>query len=387
MSEEVPEPKKEERKEPAPAPEEAFDEAAWEGVLTPPAEDEDEEEDEEREAKPEAPEAPEPEDEEEDDGEEEGEEPESERLEFLPAKVRVKPGVFSTMQGLDAEVERSREQVRAFTELAAARLGAEVRREDGHLLVNFPREVPRGVRRKRRLVFDLASMRPQATELAAPGSRFLRELTAIVAPRAPVSVARAAVEKPLNVFHYRVSMVALHFRHDDVVAVCVDDLGLREEPPALPDGEGEAAPTAGLPPDLDLELVEGAARKNLMKGVAPKLDELSRAVAAGLETSLRRIRRYYQQVREEARMHEAKLRRRIGELNSRLWFTEDGLRERRMERERDDLQRQLAEIKQGNKQMLEALDEEEAQRLARESGKHKPTVRLELVGVTRVEPP
>lgn len=118
--------------------------------------------------------------------------------------------------------------------------------------------------------------------------------------------------------------------------------------------------------------------------IAPKLDELAAAVETGLRKTQERLAAYYEQMRDETRREDVRLRRRIGEINAKIFYTEDRIRLLRLEKERDLLAEELDKVKKKSRRALEHLELEEHERLSKEAERARPTVKIRLVAATRV---
>lgn len=120
--------------------------------------------------------------------------------------------------------------------------------------------------------------------------------------------------------------------------------------------------------------------------VAPTLMEIREEAQEELRRTEKRLEAYYDKQKEELRQNEAKLRRKLGEINSRLYFTEDGVRERKLELEREKIEKALHEAVFKNNRSEEQLDKELEERLGREREKNEPRLELQLIGATRLIP-
>ena len=100
----------------------------------------------------------------------------------------------------------------------------------------------------------------------------------------------------------------------------------------------------------------------------------------------KRLEEYYERLKEEIRMDEAKIRRKMGDIRNRLWFTENGVRERKLEDQFQSLEASLHDMTFKNNRRVEELDKELKDRLAREAEKNEPRLVVELIGATRLIP-
>ncbi|MCA1819315.1 MAG: hypothetical protein LC620_04570, partial [Halobacteriales archaeon] len=75
-----------------------------------------------------------------------------------------------------------------------------------------------------------------------------------------------------------------------------------------------------------------------------------------------------------------------GQIRNRLWFTENGIRERKLEDQYTGLESTLHDATFKNNRRVEDLDKELKDRLAREQEKNEPRLVIELIGATRLVP-
>jgi hypothetical protein len=76
----------------------------------------------------------------------------------------------------------------------------------------------------------------------------------------------------------------------------------------------------------------------------------------------------------------------MGKIRNRLWFNENGIRERKLEDEYSQLEEQLHKATFQNNKRVEDLDKELKDRLEREQEKNEPRLTLEIIGATRLLP-
>ncbi len=236
----------------------------------------------------------------------------------------------------------------------------------------------------------------EGAELITPASPLFRIMLSLSEQFGPLGLLRDRKRgTPYTMFHFHVHLEGMNFEWDELVSVAVDDDGdaLTEDKDAsylLDAIDLGALETIDDPDTVDAairappEMALDRAAPLLRQRIGPKLDELAGAVEAGLRKTHERIHSYYEQMRDEIRQEEIKLRRRIGELNSRLWRLEDRVKRMALEKEREVLTEDLNQIKTRTAKGLEQLEFEENERLAKESERAQPKVKLVLAAATRV---
>lgn len=272
----------------------------------------------------------------------------------------------------------------------------------GVLRVSASKEHAELLKKDHLLVFDPAvypEVEDQNAELLTPASPFFRKMMAYAESIGPVGAVQTRRATPYTMFHFHVHLEGMNYEWESIATVAVDDDGdAVPEPPSvreLVEGlegdresrfrpiEADAIPQdARNVPEPPLQ----EAPRLLKQAIAVRLDELSAAVESGLRKTQERLHAYYEQMRDEIRRDEVKLRRRIGELNSRIWYTEDKLRLMRMEKEREILANELKEVKEKTQRTLEHLALEEEERMTKEAERARPGVRIVLTSATRVLP-
>lgn len=305
-------------------------------------------------------------------------------------------------EAMDAKMKEGLVAMETFTRRFLDHIGAEYTEPLSGVL-----DVKAGVghaellRKAHLLVFDPAiypAVEEQQAELLTPASPLFRNMLALAADVGPVGVVRTKRATPYTLYHYHVHLEGLSYEWTQIVTVGVDEDGdqvaevptVRELLEDLGKGNGryEAVEANAVPKD-EAKVPEAsiaAAPLLLKRTISGKLDELAGAVETGLRKTQERLHAYYEQMRDEIRREEIKLRRRIGELNSKIWYTEDKIRLMRMEKEREMLSAELKESKEKTKRTLEHLAMEEQERMAKEAERARPGIRLRLAAATRVLP-
>jgi hypothetical protein len=127
-----------------------------------------------------------------------------------------------------------------------------------------------------------------------------------------------------------------------------------------------------------LEAIQPVVKAAANQFAEPGIREAERLYKENAE----RVRQYFQNLREEAFGTEARLRKRLGEIQSKLYFTENGLREIKLEKERDKVTAQLRELKQRHSEGDQKLASEEQDQLERQRRRYEPKLSVHLVGVS-----
>jgi hypothetical protein len=285
--------------------------------------------------------------------------------------------------------------------------------EPGVLRVPMDKRQGDLLRKPHLLVFDPSvypSVEEQNAELLTPASPFFRNLLSKAEMIGPVSTLVTRRATAYTMFHFHVHLKGMNYEWEDILTIGVDDDGdtvedvpqLRQlldqlDPPDTKNGDTpehttpvkfRPVPPDRVPPALRPvpEKVLEAAPQAIKKRIAPKLDELAAAVETGLRKTQERLAAYYEQMRDEARRDDVKLRRRIGQINAKIFYTEDRIRLLRLEKERDLLAEELEKIKKKSRRALDHLELEEQERMAKEAERARPTVKIRLVAATRVIP-
>lgn len=284
---------------------------------------------------------------------------------------------------MDEEHEILHDFVRSYLDAVGADVHEE---EEGILAVAFPSGRKRAFGRERLIAFDEAH-RADHVEVMEPGSPLLKQIVEdAIGTFGGVGVVQDEGRPDgTTVFSFRLTLyTALKKRVQFLTATTgpgYDEPFVRE---GLPEFVFEKAPP-GDPAAYDHEAVQEAlasvqpaVRKAADAFARPGLEEASKLYKKNAE----RVTDYYQHLREEAYRKEARLRKRLGEIQSKLYFTEDGLREIKLEKERDRITRQLRELKQQNTEQEQALEAQEEEHLQRQRRRYEPKLSVHLVGVT-----
>jgi hypothetical protein len=262
---------------------------------------------------------------------------------------------------------------------------AQVEEKDGVLSVEFPPGRKRRFGRRRKLSFE-ESVQAQQTELIEPGSPLLKRMLEDASAFGGLGVAydEGRPEGTL-IYTFQFTLVTSLRKR---VAFVNATYGRGYETPFLSEGipelASQAAPfadPAALDPDeakRHLKAIMPHVQKAAMQFAGPGLEETRKAFLKGAE----RVAAYFTNLRQEAFQKEARLRKRLGEIQSKLYFTEDGLREIKLEKEREKITQQLREIKHDNTQEEQRLLEQEQEQLERQRRRYAPKLNVRLIGVT-----
>lgn len=243
---------------------------------------------------------------------------------------------------------------------------------------------------ERSFTFDPSKRQPKI-ELIEPGSPLLK-LLLLDAKQWGGAGACATSEHPTDTLLYTFQFEAyssVQKRTEFVHAVLPPDATEpRVEngvPHALlashPRGDGERLDLARAQNALPMVLrpVEAAARRFAETAV--------RESHEGFEKSIGRVKQYFEGMKHETFLEEARIRKRLGEIQSKLYFTEDGLRELKLQREQEKLTEELHNLKQRNTQAEDTISKNELDQLEKQRRRHEPKLRIRLVAVTVVTRP
>ncbi|MEK6976705.1 MAG: SNF2-related protein [Candidatus Thermoplasmatota archaeon] len=226
-------------------------------------------------------------------------------------------------------------------------------------------------------------------ELLGLGSKFVQGVMEVLQEEGAVGQIRTpAVAEPTVQLYYRYFIETLRSEMEAFVTVHVTEDGnllkVEEQLAEVPEGDPvrEAAPiTAGRWGDLAEK-----ARHEVGTLLVPILQKKREEAQAEVARTEKRLEEYYERMKEEIRADEAKVRRKMGDIRNRLWFTENGVRERKLEDQFGSLEANLHDMTFKNNRRVEELDKELKDRLAREQEKNEPRLVVELIGATRLVP-
>ncbi len=228
-----------------------------------------------------------------------------------------------------------------------------------------------------------------AVELLSLGTPFVHSAMEVLEQDGAVGQVRTAeVDERATVLYYRYFIETIRSETEDFVSVVTDDNGevlfVEEGMWKVPDGEAVRVPRPLTKEQREAVLEKG--RYEVGAIVAPVLQKKREEAAEELRRTEKRLEDYFERQKEEIRLDESKIRRKMGEIRSRLYFTEDGVRERKLEGQYGKLEEQLHEMTFKNNRREEELDGEFKARLEREREKQEPRLELQLIGATRLIP-
>jgi superfamily II DNA or RNA helicase len=293
----------------------------------------------------------------------------------------------------DVRIEDSMDldaEVRSFVGSFIAATGAELEEQDRLTTVRLPRTFWKRLGGVHTYTTDPETFEEKEgeVELLSLGSRFVQGVMGVLQEEAPVGVVRADVEENVTVLYYRYfietirseleAFVTVHLRDDGSIGKVVQDL---EE---VPNGEPvqEAVPLSSR----QWEDLQEKARFEVGSILVPILQQKREEAQEEVRRTEKRLEQYYEKLKEEIRQEEAKIRHEMGKIRNRLWFTENGVRERKLEEQFQAKEAQLHEATFKNNRRVEELDRELKDKLAREQEKNEPRLTVELIGATRLVP-
>ncbi len=236
---------------------------------------------------------------------------------------------------------------------------------------------------------DVFENKDGEVELLSLGTPLVAQSMKILEQDGAVGQVRTAeVDERATILYYRYFIETIRNEMEEFVSVVVTDdgkiLDVQEGLMDLPDGTNVRQPRPLA--QAQWEDIMERARYEVGNIVAPVVQEIREEAMEELRRTEKRLEAYYEKQKEELRQDESKLRRRLGEINSRLYFTEDGVRERKLEAEREKTEKLLHEAVFKNNRSEEQLDTELEERLGREREKNEPRLVVELIGATRLIP-
>jgi superfamily II DNA or RNA helicase len=226
-------------------------------------------------------------------------------------------------------------------------------------------------------------------ELLGLGAKFVQGVMQVLQEEAPVGQLRTAeVDEPQTQLYYRYFIETIRSEMEAFVTLRVTDDGqvvaVEEKLSELPLGEPTEEPvTLSSAAWADLQEKARFEVGNILQPIQQKKREEAMEEVRRTE---KRLEEYYERLKEEIRMDEAKIRRKMGDIRNRLWFTENGVRERKLEDQFGSLEASLHDLTFKNNRRVEELDKELKDRLAREQEKNEPRLVVELIGATRLVP-
>ncbi len=282
-------------------------------------------------------------------------------------------------------------EVRSFLDGFLRVVGAEEVEDNGIFTAKLPRPMWKRMGGVHHYTADpdIFEEREGEVELLSLGTPLIANAMAVLEQDGNVGQVRTAeVDERATILYYRYYIETIRSELEAFVSVIVTDEGdivdVREDLFEIQDGTTVRAPRPLDKSNWDNVLDK--ARYEVGSIVAPILQEKREEAADELRRTEKRLEAYFEKQKEELRQNESKLRRKLGEINSRLYFTEDGVRERKLELEREKIEKQLHEAVFKNNRSEEELDKELEERLTREREKNEPRLKIELISATRLIP-
>ncbi len=227
-------------------------------------------------------------------------------------------------------------------------------------------------------------------ELLSLGSEFLSDVMGLLEKDACAGALRTAeVDEPSTLLFYRYFIETIRSEVEAFISVTVTDdgavLDVREGLRPIPDGEAvqDAPPLS----EEAWAAMEENVRFEVGSIIQPVLTEKRDEAQEEIRRAEKRLEEYFERQKDELRMEESQIRGKMGKIKNRLYFTENGVRERKLEAEYEALEKQLHELTFKNNRRSEQLESEMKERLGKEREKNEPRLEVELIGATRLIPP
>lgn len=279
--------------------------------------------------------------------------------------------------------------IRAFVDTYLREIAADVKEQDALFTVVFPPGRKRRFGGERRFVFDAAKS-SAGVEVLEPGSPLLKLMFVDAKQWGGLAAAPSpSLPEGTTVFTFQFTTFSSVKRRTKFVTATL-----------LPQAT-QVTLKDGIPEDFDPEQVsdtpnarEAERLQNLLGMVMPNVEHAARAFAqeaineslAEFDKSLGRVNEYFQGLRQQTVAEEVRIRKRLGEIQSKLYFAEDGLRQLKLEKERDRLTQDLYQLKQRRTQAEDKLSTDQSEHVERQRRRYEPKLHVRLVGVTLVQP-
>ena len=263
---------------------------------------------------------------------------------------------------------------------------AEVKEAEGVYQVVFPAGRKRKFGGERRFTFDPTKAQAHV-EVLEPGSPLLKLLVLDAKQWGGVGVSAASGFAPGTLlFTFQLTTFSsLKKRAKFVTAVLSPDATTPQVSEGIASVFRQSTPEATSFRDL-------AKVQNALPMVLPRIEQVAREFAKEAEKesaeafnkSLGRVNEYFVGLKQESASEEARIRKRLGEIQSKLYFAEDGLRQLKLERERDKLTQDLYQLKQKRTQHEERLAGDQVEHVERQRRRHEPKLSIRLAAATLV---
>lgn len=269
-------------------------------------------------------------------------------------------------------------------------LGAELQETEGVFTCTFATGFRRKYGKERRFTFD-PERRKEGVELLQPGSPLLKMLTEEARTWGALSVYPSRDHPPgSRVYTFQFESYSSVRKRVAFAWAVLEPGGATARvqegiPPMFESGRpGTLDPSGALQQLRDgleqvVPLVERAGRAFAQESVKESYDAFAK--------SMERAKEYFQGMKQDTFLEEARIRKRLGEINSKLYFTEDGLRELKLQQEQDRLTKELHALKKKNTQAGDQIVADRGKEEDKQRRRHEPKLRIRLVAATLVRAP
>jgi hypothetical protein len=266
---------------------------------------------------------------------------------------------------------------------------AEVREAEGVYTVVFPAGRKRRFGGERRFTFDAQRVQNHV-ELLEPGSPLLKLFLEDAKAWGGIGVLSTPGYAPGTIlFTFQLTTFSsLKKRTKFATAILSPDA----TSPQVTDG---VAPVFRQQASDATSFRDLAKIQNALPMVLPRIEGVAsdfakaavKESAEAFAKSLGRVNEYFAGLKQETASDETRIRKRLGEIQSKLYFAEDGLRQLKLERERDRLTQELYVLKQKRTQHEEKLSTNQVEHIERQRRRHEPKLSIRLVSATLVTNP
>ena len=282
-------------------------------------------------------------------------------------------------------------EVRRFLDQFLVVVGGEKEKTDGVTTVKLPRTLWKRAGGVHAYTDDpdVFEERDGEVDLLSLGTPVVAEAMAYLEREGHIGQVRTAeVDDRATLLYYRYFIETIRSEAEAFISVTISDegkvLGVADGLELMPDAEHVNVPRPLS--DEQWEKITQEARFEVGTILQPILQEKREEAAEELRRTEKRLEEYYERQKDELRIDESKVRQKMGKIRSRLYFTEDGVRERKLEGEFEKLEKQLHEMTFKNNRREEELDAELKDRLSKEQEKNEPRLVVELISATRLVP-
>jgi superfamily II DNA or RNA helicase len=282
-------------------------------------------------------------------------------------------------------------EVAKFVQRFANAANVKMAGSDGVITLNLPRSEwgTLGGRHQFTTSTDVFEANDGKVELLSLSAGFVNQLVQYLNHEAPLGQVRTAeVDEPAVQLYYRYYIETIRSEVEAFVTVTVTDKGtvleVTEGLNTVPDAETVYNPH---PLTGEWETIEETARIEAGNIIAPAYLDKIREAKEDVHRSEQRLEQYYERLKSEYTTKQAELRRTLGEIESKLRITENGIRERKLQADYTKKKKEYDQTKFRDNKRVEKLDNEFNERLNREKEVNEPKLVVELIGATRLLPP